>query len=319
MATTLTGTIVEYHREYCQVRLVPDGREVLAKPRGQLDFVARREQKDWRKEGRLVFEHHVAVGDSVELEEAADGNAVITAVKPRETWLFRQIVKRDKPLCVVANADQLAVVIAPNPQIKLSVVDRYFLAALQGGLSPLLVVNKVDLDPRLPESLECAAYRALGYPVLFTSALSGQGVDLLPPVLSGKLTAFCGHSGVGKSSLLSRLTGLSLKTGEVDPGSRKGRYTTETSRIYQLADGAQVVDTPGVRTFGLSRLDWLDVNEYFDDIARLALECGFRDCHHQSEPGCAVQSAVADGRMPAQRVESYVKLRAECESWKHWA
>jgi ribosome biogenesis GTPase / thiamine phosphate phosphatase len=315
---TKQGTVVEYHREYCTVRLEPDGFELLAKPRGQLEFVARREQKDWRKEGRLVFEHSVAVGDSVELEEAADGNAVITAVQPRETWLFRNAYKRDKPLCLVANADQLAVVIAPNPWVKLAVVDRLFLAAIQGGLKPILIVNKLDLNPALQDSVDFKAYVQLGYPVLFTSALSGAGLDELPPLLAGRLTAFCGHSGVGKSSLLSRLTGLSLKTGEVDPDSHKGHYTTETSRIYGLADGAQVVDTPGVRTFGLSRLSWLDVNEYFEDIAALTLECGYRDCKHTAEPDCAVRRAVADGRLSAQRMESFIKLREECESWKHW-
>jgi ribosome biogenesis GTPase / thiamine phosphate phosphatase len=314
------GTVVEYHREYCLVRLAPDGPELLAKPRAQLKFSAQREEKDWRKEGRLVFEHQFAVGDEVELEPAADGNAVITAVQPRQTWLFRDVYKRTRPLCLVANADQLAVVVAPNPWVKLAVVDRLLLAALQGGLAPLLVVNKVDLDPGLPDSVEFAAYRQLGYPLLFTSALSGAGLEQLPPLLSGKLTAFCGHSGVGKSSLLSGLTGLSLKTGEVNPETHKGRYTTETSRIYELAaGGGRVVDTPGVRSFGLSRLEWTDVNEYFADIAQLALGCGFNDCRHSVEPGCAVQQAVACGELSAQRVESYVKLRAECEAWKHWA
>lgn len=314
----LLGTVVEYHREYARVQL-DGGAEVLAKPRGTLEFEQRRSEKDWRKEGRLAFDPHAAVGDRVELEPQGDGRYVITGTQQRETWLIRHVVKRVRPQCVVANADQLAVVVAPIPYVKLSIVDRYFLAALQGGLAPLLVVNKIDLDAGLRDRLEFAAYRQLGYRVLFTSALLGTGLNELAPLLADKLTAFCGHSGVGKSSLLSRLTGQQIKAGAVAAGSGKGQYTTETSRIYALPTGGAVVDTPGIRTFGLSRLDWLDVNEYFDDISQLATQCAFRDCRHDSEPDCAVGRAVAEGRLARERVESYIKLRAECEGWKHWA
>jgi len=296
-----------------------DGREVMAKPRGRLEIVQARAEKDWLKEDKLVFAHHVSVGDQVVLSEPEAGQPVIEELKPRETWLLRRSGGRyrRRPQCVVANADQLAVVVAPNPEVRLNVVDRYFLAAIQGGLEPMLVVNKIDLDPKLPESLQLTAYRDQGYGVFFTAALNGQGLPQLAERLAGKLTAFCGHSGVGKSTILSALTGVKLKTLEVRPDTLKGRQATETSRIYHLPGGGLVVDTPGVREFGLIHLTWLDVHEYFADIATLAQECAYRDCTHTVEPECAVQRAVKAGQLAAARLLSFQKLRKESEVGKY--
>jgi ribosome biogenesis GTPase len=215
---------------------------------------------------------------------------------------------------VVANPDQLAVVVAPNPAVRLGTIDRYFLAAMQGGVDPLLVVNKIDLAPELPGRPEIRNYLDLGYRVFFTSAREDRGLEELRPALSGKLTAFCGHSGVGKSTLLSQLTGLMLRQGEVRARDRKGRQTTVTAEMYALPGGGLVVDTPGVREFGLAHLTWLDVHEYFSDIAELTLHCAFGDCTHTVEPGCAVLAAVSAGQLAEGRVDSYRRLRAEAEA-----
>jgi ribosome biogenesis GTPase len=314
--------VVKCHREYCWVRLDADGRTappMIAKPRGRLELVARAAERQARqaREHERITAQALAVGDRVQLSPPLDeGQAAhwtVEGVEERETWLIRKSEGRysRKAQLVVANADQLAVVVAPNPEIRLGTVDRYFLAAMQGGLEPLLVVNKIDLAPELPRQPEITNYRDLGYRVFFTDAKHGAGVEELPAALAGKLTVFCGHSGVGKSTLLSRLTGLTLKEGVVRERDQKGRQTTVTAELYPLLGGGDAVDTPGVREFGLAHLTWLDVHEYFSDIASLTLQCGFGDCTHTVEPGCAVRAAVERGRLAAGRVDSYRKLRAE--------
>lgn len=306
-AAVLQGMVVEYHREYCQVRL-EDGREVMAKPRSRLELD---EQK---------FARQICLGDSVQVEEPSPGAFTIESIGERETWLLRRggISFRHKPQCIVANADQLAVVVATKPDLRVQVVDRYFLAAIEGGLKPLLVVNKIDLDPAQRDSLVLRNYAELGYSVHFTSCSSGEGLEELRSQLTGQLTAFCGHSGVGKSSLLRLLTGREeIAVGGVNTTTHKGRQTTTTARIYALPGGGDLLDTPGVREFGISQMDWTEVHEYFADISRLAEGCSFQDCLHKVEPSCAVRAAVERGELAAERVENYIKLREEADV-RHW-
>lgn len=315
------GTVVQYSREFCWVRL-DDGPEVLAKPRGRLEVELKQREhvyEEGRQLERLVA-RSVAVGDRVQLEKSGDEQYVIVDIEPRETWLLRKTPGRyhRRPQCVVANADQLAVVAAPNPEVRPAAVDRWFIAALQGGVDPLLVVNKIDLDPTLPERVDLRNYRELGYRVFFTQATDGTGLEALADALRDKLTVFSGHSGVGKSSLLTWLTGQEIATAEVRPRDQKGRQTTVSARMYPLKGiPGWVVDTPGVREFGLVHFDWLDVHDYFSDIATLATGCAFRDCHHHGEPDCAVRDAVEQGRLARGRLDSYQKLRAESEE-PHW-
>jgi ribosome biogenesis GTPase / thiamine phosphate phosphatase len=293
--------VVEYHREWCWVAL-RDGREVIAKPRARLELADQ------------PYARQLTVGDQVVVEEAAPEHLVIEQIKPRETWLLRKNLMsyRNRPQCIVANADQLAVVVAPRPELNLNIVDRYFLAAIMGGLAPILIVNKIDVDPKVEQSLEIATYVGLGYPVFFTAATSSHGIDALRPALAGKLTAFCGHSGVGKSTLLRELTGRDdITVGHVNELTQKGRQTTVTSRIYELETGGQVLDTPGVKEFGLHELDWTEVQEYFADINTLAQGCGYRDCMHRGEPNCKVREAIVAKTLSPARLESYQRLRDE--------
>lgn len=316
------GTVVQYSREYCWVTLDDSGREVLATPRGRVELVeaerARIAEEDAEYE-RIVAQQ-VAVGDRVQVSEAQPDHFVVDEMLERETWLLRKGSHRyqRKPQCVVANADRLAVVMAPNPVIRPNVIDRYFLAAIQGGLEPLLVVNKLDLDPTLTDDLALRNYRELGYQVFFTQATSGDGLAELGDHIAGSFTAFCGHSGVGKSTILSTLAGVSIKTAEVMPKSQRGRQTTTSARLYRLPAGGCVVDTPGIREFGLIHMTWLDVHEYFSNIGDYARRCAFRDCTHTVEPHCAVRAAVEDGKLSRERLRSYIKLREEAERFHHW-
>ena len=140
-----------------------------------------------------------------------------------------------------------------------------------------------------------------------------QGIDSLTEQLKAQLTVFCGHSGVGKSTILQRLTGQQIEIGEVNPKTGKGRQTTVTTRMYWLGDGIRLVDTPGIRVFGLSHLTWLDVHEYFTTIAAVAVTCPFRNCLHDTEPDCRVKHAVRDGTISASTLDSYIKLRQEAD------
>ena len=316
------GTVVQYSREYCWVVLDEGGREVLATPRGRVELVeaerARIAEEDAEYE-RIVAQH-VAVGDRVAVSEAQPDHFVVDEIIERETWLLRKgsLRYQRKPQCVVANADRLAVVMAPNPVIRPSVIDRYFLASIQGGLEPLLVVNKIDLDPSLTDNLALRNYRELGYHVFFTQATSGDGLAELGDHIGGTFTVFCGHSGVGKSTILSALAEVSIRTAEVMPKSMRGRQTTTSARLYQLPAGGCVVDTPGIREFGLIHMTWLDVHEYFAGIASYAQRCAFRDCTHTVEPRCAVRTAVEDGKLSRERLKSYIKLREEAERFRRW-
>jgi ribosome biogenesis GTPase len=312
-----SGVVVEYHREQCTVLLTESGAEVVAKPRFWETAQDQRRRDEQSKDGELVFAQQIAVGDQVEVAEIAPGHYVIDEVGERRTALARKGPKRFQyqQQLVAANADQLAVVVA-KPRIALAFIDRCFLAAKLGGLTPLLVANKLDLDPKLPERPQVEVYCNLGYSVIVTSAIDGTGLDQLEAVVAGRSTVFCGLSGVGKSTLLARLTGAEIKIGAVRQ-TGTGKQTTDASRLYQLPGGGCAVDTPGVRLFGLAGLRLGHVKEHFSDIAALAVGCGFADCTHSHEPKCAVRQAVADGELLVERLASYHKLQPECEQ-RHW-
>jgi ribosome biogenesis GTPase len=310
------GTVVEYHREYCWIHPDEGGTELIARPRGRMELI-------WKppanpQPGYQQLAHKFAPGDRVVYVEPETKHYLIEEVLERETWLIRKSLGKfnRKPQVVVANADCLVVVMAPNPVIRLSTVDRYFLAAIQGGLQPILVVNKIDLDPGLPDRADIRVYRERGYKVFFTQATDGTGLEALKAEITGKFSAFCGHSGVGKSTILTQLTGQHIAVGEVKKKSLKGRQTTVTARVYALPGGGMVLDTPGVREFGLTRQTWTEVHEYFSDIAELSMQCRYRDCMHDggSKSGCAIQQAIDEERLAAERLKSYQKLRREAEA-----
>jgi len=313
-----TGTIIEYHREYFTVALDDSGREVTAKPKYWESTEAKRKKKEASQLGETVIAQEVTVGDQVSLSELEPDRYVIEEIAERRSWLARKGTLRfGRHLqLVVANADQLAVVVSPQPRIAVSLIDRYFLAALQGGLEPLLVVNKLDLDPALPQLLDLRCYPQLGYRVFFTSATRGDGMAELAAALHSKVTAFCGLSGVGKSTILSTVTGVDIATQPVKKAGT-GRQTTVDSRLYLLPDGGAVVDTPGIRVFGLTKLSRKHIRPYFRDVFELAQRCRFSNCTHTHEPDCGLHEAVRDGELAASRLESFHKLTNEPEL-KYW-
>ncbi|MEJ5199550.1 MAG: ribosome small subunit-dependent GTPase A, partial [Anaerolineae bacterium] len=189
-------------------------------------------------------------------------------------------------------------------------VDRYLIAAARNNLAPIICINKVDLadDPAAVNAAR-EIYVAAGYTVLLTSAHTQQGIAELRRLLHGRTTALAGLSGVGKSSLLAAAEpGLRLRVGEVSDRRHEGRHTTTQVSLHPLAAGGFVVDTPGIREFGLAGLRKEELADFYPEIVALRSGCRFENCLHRNEPGCAVKRAVREGTLAAMRYESYRKI-----------
>ncbi|HLS97118.1 MAG: small ribosomal subunit biogenesis GTPase RsgA [Porticoccaceae bacterium] len=215
---------------------------------------------------------------------------------------------RGKLRPVAANVDRIAVVIAPEPEPHPNLIDRYLVAAEHEGIRPLLILNKVDLmgpgDSHIDRML--ADYRALGYDILRVSAEAGIGLAEMRAYFARHTTVLVGQSGVGKSSLINLLyPEAQALIGELSAQMAKGRHTTTAATLYRLPGGGQLVDSPGIREFGLGHLDSRAIAEGFIEFRPFLGTCRFRDCHHAQEPGCAILDAVARHAISARRFGSY--------------
>ena len=267
----------------------------------------------------------LAVGDQVQFITAPDGTGLIVEVLPRRSKLTRRSavpMPTANPFeqVIVANIDQVAPVFAAaNPLPKWNMLDRYLAAIESLDLSALVIITKLDLvtdehgeiDASLLEMVE--EYRQIGYPVLLTSAVSGTGMPELHQVLQGRATVLLGKSGVGKTALLNKLQpGLGLRVNEVSQATGKGRHTTTHLEMFPLDFGGAIVDTPGVREFGLWDVDEDDLALFFREMRPYVGKCKFRlDCRHDDEPGCAIRKAVMDGAISPHRYQSFMKLKDE--------
>lgn len=255
----------------------------------------------------------VAVGDEVLFSAVDSDRGIIEKVQPRRTSLSRPDVFHPHLRQVVAaNVDRLLIVCSlEHPLIWFELVDRYLIAAAHNGLEPIICLNKIDLATSEEEYRRpMQPYLALDYEVLFTSATTGQGIDELRATLKDSRTVLAGLSGVGKSSLLNAVQlDLRLKTGLVSDRHHEGRHTTVQASLLPLAIGGTVVDTPGIREFGLWDVAPEEVAGYFPEIASLSGHCRFSGCSHVHEPGCAVRAAVDERKIAASRYDSYMKIR----------
>ncbi|WP_461480508.1 small ribosomal subunit biogenesis GTPase RsgA [Porticoccus sp.] len=250
----------------------------------------------------------IVTGDRV-IWQDGEPKGVVVAVQSRSSELCRPD-NRGRLRPVAANIDCIVVVLAPLPEPHRNLVDRYLVAAEHQGITPILVMNKSDLvddhnRDYLFDLLE--DYQQLGYDCLQVSARSGDGIGRLSDRLDRITSVFVGQSGVGKSSLLNTLApGTDTAVGALSEAVTKGTHTTTTARLFRLPNGGEVIDSPGIREFGLWHLDPADVADGFVEFRPLLGQCKFRDCRHMgSEPGCAIAEAMANGDLTQRRVESF--------------
>ncbi len=255
----------------------------------------------------------VAIGDWVEVSALSANQGMIEAVLPRKSLLSRlaPTPRGTYQQILIANPDQFVIVFAcANPEPKLRMLDRFLVIAESSKVLPLIVFNKVDLPGLEQARAMFGYYEGIGYPVIFTSVYAGIGLEELKEKLLGKVSAFAGPSGVGKSSLLNRIQpGLGLAIREVSKGTRKGKHTTVVRELFRLDDGGYVADMPGLKALGLWDIEPEEMDGYFPEIKTLVDQCQFNDCTHDHEPGCAVKQAVRDGKVHPSRYQSYLRLR----------
>ena len=292
MAEKHTGRIVRALSGFYDVQL-PD-RMVVCRGRGVL-----------RKEHIIPL-----TGDLAEIT-VENGKGMVEAVLPRSSSFVRP---------AVANVDALAVFAANvNPVTEPFLIDRVAAIAGNQNVQCVICINKIDLDPA--QQLR-QTYEKAGFPVICTSAKTGEGVQELRAFLQGKLTAFTGNSGVGKSSILNCLCpDLALATGEVSEKLGRGRHTTRHVELFSLGEDTFVMDTPGFSSFDTDQMDVIlkeNLQYAFPDFAPWLGRCQFADCSHRAEPGCTVRAAVASGEIVPSRYDSYLRLYEKSAQIKQW-
>lgn len=251
------------------------------------------------------------VGDRVQVRELGKGEGFVEAVLPRKNAFERP---------AAANIDQLVVIAsAAIPRTDPFLIDRIAAIAVLKGCEVVLLLNKCDLDPA--EELY-GIYTAAGFPTLRVSAETGEGLDTLIPLIAGKLSAFTGNSGVGKSSILNALDPtFHLKTGEISTALGRGRHTTRHVELFRLGCGAEVIDSPGFSSFETEELNWelkQHLPETFPEFRPYLGQCRFQDCSHTREKGCAVLAALKEGKIQSSRHKSYLRLYEELKPLQEW-
>ena len=255
----------------------------------------------------------LAVGDEVETSRSGAGALSIVAVAPRRSHLGRSTGENKEPQVIAANAERAVIISsASEPPFRAGLVDRWALLAHRGGLTPFLILNRVDLVS-VTEAEQMIADAAVPLSYMLGSAKTGTGMEELRESLRGATSVFVGHSGVGKSSILRRLLpGTEIATGELSGKSGKGKHTTTSAKLYPLPGGGHVIDTPGVRSVVLGETHASEAASVFREIAE-AEPCRFRECTHRMEPGCSVLAGLQNGSVPAIVYQRYRKLLEEAD------
>ncbi|MBI3142765.1 MAG: ribosome small subunit-dependent GTPase A [Bacteroidetes bacterium] len=292
------GLVIKSTGSWYSVRL-PDGslRECRLKGRIRLDGIK--------------STNPVVVGDTVHIQ--LDNNT-ISGIAPRRNFLVRRSNNLSKYAHVIAANIDLAMLIVSekNPRTSLGFIDRFLLTCQAYGIQACLVLNKLDQLDQAEMAIaneRLSIYERLDYPTLRVSALTGTHLAELKGILNGKVSLISGHSGVGKSSLINRLIPqAALRVGEVSKVNYKGKHTTTFAEMLCLSDDSYLIDTPGIKDFGLVHMDRHEVSHYFKEMAPLLAQCKFGNCLHLEEPGCGVLHALDNGLIDPRRYKSYVGI-----------
>ena len=260
----------------------------------------------------------VVVGDIVQV----DGESIVS-IEPRKNYIIRKSSNLSKESHILAaNIDQVFLVVTiKKPETPFEFIDRFLLTANAYHIPVVIVLNKVDIldedELALAEAIKGLYEKNLGYKVVFSSTVNGDGVEEIKQMVEGKLSLFSGNSGVGKSSLLNVLEpSLGLKVGDVSRQHQTGMHTTTYSEVFDIA-GGKVIDSPGIKGFGIIDMEAAEISKFFPDIAKFALECRFDDCKHVNEPSCAVLKALEEQKIALSRYNSYKSILLDLDEKKY--
>jgi len=253
----------------------------------------------------------VVCGDIVLWQPEGVDTGVITSIEKRHTILQRPDINNNLRI-IASNIDQIFIVVAHKPELNEGLIDRYLVAAENSHLKPIILLNKIDLfDEQEFSDLKqrLKLYQDIGYTVLYTSAKQEHGLDSLTELLKNNNNIFVGQSGVGKSSLINTILKSDARIGEISVATGKGKHTTTTAYLYPLGKGeGHIIDSPGVREFGLIKLSEADVVHGFIEFKPYIGHCKFRNCAHKNEPGCALLGALKDKQITEQRWKSCQRI-----------
>ena len=254
----------------------------------------------------------IVTGDNVVLEAVPPNEHVITAVLPRTSLLARPDF-RGQMKAIAANLDRIFIICSVRPELNEGLIDRYLVAAETLGITPVLVLNKIDLadDEQQLNTLRerVSLYTKLGYELIESSAKTQQGIEILLKSLHTHTSIMVGQSGVGKSSLVNALLpGMNIKTKEISESSNKGTHTTSASRLYHLPNGGSLIDSPGVREFGLWQVSEKELFNGFVEFRQYQGLCKFSNCQHRTEPQCAILNALEKDEISEIRYDSYKRI-----------
>ncbi|OAZ05289.1 ribosome small subunit-dependent GTPase A [Flavobacterium succinicans] len=282
----------------------------------QGDFIECRMKGKFRMKG-IKSTNPIAVGDMVDYEQEETSDTItgtIHHIHDRKNYIVRKSVNLSHQMHIIAaNIDRVFLLITiNNPPTTFSFIDRFLVTAEAYGIETILVFNKIDTldDVTLDDQLYMQhVYQEIGYQCLRVSAAERKGVEALKELMIGKTSMFSGHSGVGKSTLVNALEPtLDLKTKNISEQSKQGQHTTTFAEMYDLSFDASIIDTPGIKGFGIVDMEPQEISDYFPEFFRLKEQCKFNNCLHKEEPHCAIKAALDKDEIAWSRYNSYLKI-----------
>lgn len=288
---------------------LPDGAVIHARVRGKL-----------RTTNNIKSTNPVAVGDHVDISAHGEGDYTIDDLRERSNYIIRKATKLSSQTHIVAaNVDQaLLITTLVQPQLKLGFVDRFLVTAEAYSIPATIIFNKTDLcsEEELAYLQELrTAYLSVGYNSLAVSVTTGIGMDEVRTLIQGKTSLIAGQSGVGKTSLLNALNpDLDVRITDVSEYSEKGKHTTTFAEMHEINDRSFIIDTPGLKNFGLTMMEPEELKDFFPEMVARSSDCKFYNCMHLNEPGCAVRPAYENSELPWFRYENYKHFMAELKT-----